>query len=43
MDKAKGGRFKGERWEWIGGCGGVKMETTLLGQQLKKKEHFLYM
>ena len=34
MDKAKGGGFKGERWDGgTGGCGGVKMETTVLEQQ----------
>ena len=31
MDKVKGGRFEGGRWGW--GCGGVKMETTVLEQQ----------
>ena len=41
MDKAKAGRLEGRRWGWVGlgGHGGVKMETTVLEQQLKK--HFL--
>ena len=38
MDKAKGGRFEGGRWGWVGqgGRGGGKMDTTILEQQLKK-------
>ena len=41
MEKATGGRFEGG----VGGCSGVKMETTVLEQQLKiyikkrKKKH----
>ena len=40
MDKAKGGRFEGGRWGWVGWevCGGVKMETIVLEQQLKKRK-----
>ena len=40
MDKAKGGRFKGGRWGWVGQgpCGGVKMETTVLEQQQQQKK-----
>ena len=32
MDKAKGGRIKGERWgsAGVGGSGGGEMETTVL-------------
>ena len=39
MDKAKWGRFEGRRWGWVeqSGCGGVKMETTVLEQQQQKK------
>ena len=33
MDKGKVGRFQGERGD---GCGGGKMETTVLEQQFKK-------
>ena len=38
-DKAKGDRFQGGRQGWVGrvgGCGGVKMEKTILEQQFKK-------
>ena len=39
MNKAKGGKFEGGRQGWVGlgGRGGVKMETTVLEQQLKEK------
>ena len=37
MDKAKGGGFEGGRWiGGVRGCGGVKMEITVLEQQYKK-------
>ena len=39
MNKAKGDRLEGGRQGWEGGGhGGMKMETTVLEQQLKKVE-----
>ena len=37
MDKDKRGRSKGGRQGWIGGCGGVKMETTVLEHKIINK------
>ena len=41
--KPKGDRIKGGKWRWLGwgGSSGGEIETTVLEQQLKKKNQIL--